>query len=72
MAESVAPAISLAKQKAATRSKRDGFLGLKGAFFETPVLGFTECSRPLAEQACSFQAGRSLFGFARPALSAAP
>src|SRR6266478_2273839 len=29
---------------------------------------FTVCSRPLAAQACSLQAGRSLFGFARPAL----
>jgi hypothetical protein len=29
---------------------------------------FTVCSRPLAAQVCSLQAGRSLFGFARPAL----
>ena len=32
---------------------------------------FMVCSRPLAAQACSLRAGRSLFGFERPALLAA-
>jgi hypothetical protein len=31
--------------------------------------GFTNCSRPIAVQVCSLQAGRSLSGFAMPALS---
>ena len=30
---------------------------------------FTVCSRPLVAQVYSLQSGRSLFGFARPALS---
>jgi hypothetical protein len=47
---------------------RDGFSGIARRFCETPFLGFRACSQPLSRQACSFQAGRSLFGFALPAL----
>ena len=43
---------------------RLGVLAHKAALHRS----FTVCSRPLAAQAYSLQAGRSLFGFARPAL----
>jgi hypothetical protein len=43
------------------------FLSVLGTSTAT-LCSFTVCSRPLAAQACSLQAGRSLFGFARPAL----